>query len=818
MKTTIKPLIWSMMLAGLPYSVGSFAQSEEYFFDSALVNGHDVSRFNDGQQLPGSYLVSVAVNDSRKKMASYQIEFGYVGNTLTPYLKKEDLVLFNINPDALQLSYQPGEKYIDFSQGDLQFSFAFYGMSLVLYAPAKAIMNKPSELAHESQWDDGITAFILNYDAKAWHREVKFNAPSSQSYSLSLAPGLNLGSWRLRNSGIWQRGYNGESTYQNAYAYAESDIRSLKSKLLIGESSTGSDIFNSIPFRGIKLATSDSMIPFYERTFVPAVRGIASSVAQVEVRQNNYLIYSTEVPAGAFELTDIPALQGEDMAVTVTESNGTVQHFTVPYNTPAISLKAGRVKYEVTLGKYRPYSDTANDDFFGNATLIYGFNDFLTGYTGLQASNKYWSGALGMGFNLSRFGALSVDGVYSRSGYHNNEIGSALRIRYSKLINETNTSFNLASYQYASAGYSSFTDAMTPRRARYPSPWRKKHDSSVSLKQDLSRFGSLDLSFRATGYWDKKSESYANLNYSTSLLGRASLSLGWNRVLNADYRHQEDIFSAAIYVSLGNLIGAGTNSSLRYQILSERDRSISNSLTLNGIAYDNRLSWNISQGINNKNGDNNRTSLSAALIHPFGAINGMYNYSPTVTQFGGGINGSMVLHRGGLTLGQRIHGAAALLDVDNAADIAVTNRNGVKTDDNGFALVTALNTYRKNDIYIQQADLNSQTEIKQTVSSVIPTDNALVLASYKTVNGKKALFHITGSDGKPIPFGALVVTEHQHSAGIVGDAGDVFLSGLSDSGVLHIRWGNHDGQQCRLPYTLKEKNPIGLYISALACL
>ncbi|AOP42635.2 fimbrial biogenesis outer membrane usher protein [Edwardsiella piscicida] len=817
MKTKIKPLIGSMILAGLPYSASSLAQSETFFFDSALVNGHDVSRFNDGQQSPGTYLVSVAVNDSRKKITSYQIEFGYVDSTLTPNLKKEDLVLFNINPDALKLRYRPGEKYIDFRQGDLQFSFAFYGMSLVLYAPAKAIMNKPSELAHESQWDDGITAFILNYDAKAWHREVKFNAPSSESYSLSLAPGLNVGSWRLRNSGLWQRSYNGESTYQNAYTYAESDIRSLKSKLLIGESSSGSDIFNSIPFRGIKLATSDSMIPFYDRTFVPAVRGIASGVAQVEVRQNNYLIYSTEVPAGAFELTDIPALRGEDMEVTVTESNGTVQHFTVPYNTPAISLKAGRLKYEITLGKYRPYSDTENDDFFSNATLIYGFNDFLTGYTGLQASNKFWSGALGLGFNLYRFGALSIDGVSSRNGYHDNETGSALRIRYSKLINETNTSFNLASYRYASNGYSTFTDAMAPRRTRSPDPWRKKHDSSISLKQDLSRFGSLDLSLRATDYWDKKSESYANVNYSTSLFGRASLSLGWNRVLNADYRHQEDIFSAAIYVSLGSLIGAGTNSSLRYQILSERDRSISNSLSLNGIAYDNRLSWNISQGINSKNDDNKRTSLSAALTHPFGAINGMYNYSPSVTQFGGGINGSMVLHRGGITLGQRIYGAAALLDVDNAADIAVTNRSGVKTDDNGFALVTALNTYRKNDIYIKQADLNSQTEIKQTVSSVIPTDNALVLASYKAVSGKKALFHLSGSDGKPLPFGAVVATENQHSAGIVGDVGEVFLSGLSDSGVLHIRWGNHSGQQCRISYALKEKNSVGLYISALTC-
>ncbi|WCF12891.1 hypothetical protein N4G58_01605 [Edwardsiella piscicida] len=63
----------------------------------------------------------------------------------------------------------------------------------------------------------------------------------------------------------------------------------------------------------------------------------------------------------------------------------------------------------------------------------------------------------------------------------------------------------------------------------------------------------------------------------------------------------------------------------------------------------------------------------------------------------------------------------------------------------------------------------------------------------------------------------MVATENQHSAGIVGDVGEVVLSGLSDSGVLHIRWGNHSGQQCRISYALKEKNSVGLYISALTC-
>ncbi|HCX7722839.1 TPA: fimbria/pilus outer membrane usher protein, partial [Escherichia coli] len=87
------------------------------------------------------------------------------------------------------------------------------------------------------------------------------------------------------------------------------------------------------------------------------------------VRQNGYLIYSTEVPAGTFELTDVPAAQGEALDVTVREDNGAEQHFSVPYNTPAISLKEGRLKYELTGGTYRPYSRSAKDDSFGQATL-----------------------------------------------------------------------------------------------------------------------------------------------------------------------------------------------------------------------------------------------------------------------------------------------------------------------------------------------------------------------------------------------------------------------------------------------------------------
>lgn len=66
MQTRINPVIYFMLLAGFSYHKTLLARNIEYVFDSALVNNVDVTRFNDGQQLPGRYLVAVSVNDKRK--------------------------------------------------------------------------------------------------------------------------------------------------------------------------------------------------------------------------------------------------------------------------------------------------------------------------------------------------------------------------------------------------------------------------------------------------------------------------------------------------------------------------------------------------------------------------------------------------------------------------------------------------------------------------------------------------------------------------------------------------------------------------------
>ncbi|HFM4644204.1 TPA: FimD/PapC C-terminal domain-containing protein, partial [Escherichia coli] len=70
---------------------------------------------------------------------------------------------------------------------------------------------------------------------------------------------------------------------------------------------------------------------------------------------------------------------------------------------------------------------------------------------------------------------------------------------------------------------------------------------------------------------------------------------------------------------------------------------------------------------------------------------------------------------------------------------------------------------------------------------------------------------------KNIPFGAMVYVDGNEQAGIIGDDGEVFLSGLKEKGILNVRWEGKQNQECLIPYRLNFKNSVGVYISTLKC-
>lgn len=83
----------------------------------------------------------------------------------------------------------------------------------------------------------------------------------------------------------------------------------------------------------------------------------------------------------------------------------------------------------------------------------------------------------------------------------------------------------------------------------------------------------------------------------------------------------------------------------------------------------------------------------------------------------------------------------------------------------------------------------------------MPTKGALVRASFDTRIGVRALLTVTRGN-QPVPFGAIVREIQSGVTSMVGDDGQIYLSGLPLSGELHIQWGDGPQSQCRARYNL----------------
>ncbi|MGS9149673.1 fimbria/pilus outer membrane usher protein, partial [Salmonella enterica subsp. enterica serovar Infantis] len=77
-------------------------------------------------------------------------------------------------------------------------------------------------------------------------------------------------------------------SWNSVYNYLQSDIIALKSQFTAGDSNTPSDVFDSVPFRGLQLTSDDQMQPNSQRGYAPTMRGLARSHAPGLGRHNGY--------------------------------------------------------------------------------------------------------------------------------------------------------------------------------------------------------------------------------------------------------------------------------------------------------------------------------------------------------------------------------------------------------------------------------------------------------------------------------------------------------------------------------------------------
>lgn len=789
----------------------------------------DLSQFENNEQLPGKYYVDIYVNTNL--IGTENIKFEKIDNgKLIPCLSISDLTKFGIKTSEYNGLEEKGNNCVNLSAiPNATSEFKFNSQRLYLSIPQIAMNKNPRGFVDLNNIDNGITALLLNYSySGSKNYDRKNNGSNTTSNYINLRPGINIGPWRLRNYTTWSNSDDKSSKWDTVYTYLSRSINQLKSQLVLGDGVSPSSVFDSVPFRGIQLGTDDDMYPESVRGYAPVVRGIARSNAQITIRQNGYTIYQTEVAAGPFEINDLyPTGSSGDLYVTIKESNGSEQHQIIPFASLPVLQREGYVSYSITGGEYRAYDKEIEKQKFGQLTLIYGLPYGATAYGGSQLSNNYQAYSIGVGQNLGALGAISIDVTQANSKLNNGDTsrGQSYRFRYNKNLNTIGTNIALAGYRYSTDGYYSLAEVFDEYRNGISAPEieRRRNRAEITINQNLGeQYGSLSIGYVRENYWnsDRKTQS-ATVGYNNSWQGISyGLNYTYNKNTNnysyrsSSYSKSSDDHQLALSVSVPFSVFDDTFY-YNFNTNSSSQSPSTGSVGLSASQLNNRLNWSIQQAFTNQD-QGSSGNLNASYKGKYGEMTGGSGYSKDNYNLYYGVNGSLVAHSGGVVLGQQLGETSAIVNIPEASDVAVLNQAGVETNSYGYALVPYITPYRKNTIDIDTSALPENTEMALTSQTVSPSRGALVKANFSANVGYRALIALTLENGELIPFGSQVIfKDNPQLNNIVGNDGEVYLSGLGEKGQFIVKYNN---KQCSANYNLLGvSHYLGLYKTTVVC-
>lgn len=776
----------------------------------------DLDYFKSGNVIPpGLYTVKLYLNDVYYD--TMELSFIDDQGTVKPCIDKDlleelDINILSLKDDALTNGCLDIEKLIP----DSGISFNLKNQSVNITIPQSSLNFKARGYIPPEHWDNGINAATINY---SFNGNNGFGEFSSNNYYLNLRGGLNLGAWRLRDYSTWSYSDTG-SSWNHINTYLQRDVVALKSRLLIGESFTNSDIFEPLNFRGISLESNDSMLPDSMRGFAPVVRGIAHGHAKVTVRQNSYVIYQTYVPAGPFEIRDLyPTSNSGDLQVTVEENDGSETKYTVPYSAVPILQREGNQKFSLSMGNTRGGYQQEQTRFLQTG-VVFGLPYDFTLYGGTQLSEKYNSYAFGVGKNLGDFGALSADITTSQSELPdgNRRHGYSTRFLYAKSLNTYGTNFQLLGYRYSTSGFYTLSETLNKRMSGYNEDkgdslpesyfdlrYKKKDSMQVNLSQQIGGFGSVFFTSNFQNYWDTADKSaLLQVGYSGNVR-----DISYNFIYSYNKGTQgvgnDKMVSLGVSVPL-KLFSSSTmdtnNTYLSYNVSNSQNYTHHNVGMSGTLLNDNTLNYNVQQGYsNNRVGASGGVSIGYQSRYGNGNIG--YNYQKESRQLDYNFSGGLLFHEGGLTLSQPINSNAVLVDVPDSPDIRIENSTGIYTDRNGYAVIPYATAYHKNRIALDTSSFNDRVDIEENVHFSVPTEGAITKVKFKPRIGNRVLFTLK-KNGRPLPFGAIANDKKHKLSGIVDEDGVLYLSGVPHKGKLDLVWGKDTGKSCVANYSIPE--------------
>jgi len=687
------------------------------------------------------------------------------------------------------------------ARGDLSTS------SLYINIPQAWVEYTSENWDPPSRWEDGVPGILFDYNMNLQSRKnYRAHSEDSDTASANGTTGFNFGAWRFRAD--WQsqyqrqrRGANGNhNQFKWSRYYAWRAIRGMRARLSVGEDYLNSDIFDGVRFTGAAIRSDDTMLPPNLRGYAPEVTGVAKTNARVVITQQDRVLYDTQVAAGPFRIQDLSEAVSGELKVRIEEQDGSVQEFVI--NTASIPYltRPGQVRYKLAAGRPTDWSHQSNGPFFTTGEFSWGINNGWSLYGGAIGSQDYQSLALGSGRDLMALGAISFDMTQTRArliqipSTRNEKTlsGRSYRVSYSKNFDQYDSQITFAGYRFSERNYMSMGEFLDARLNYGVRLGRSKELYTITMNKNVRDLGlTAAINYNHQSYWDQPDNDRYSLTLSRYFdlwdLHNFSLSLQGYR---SQYNNSTD---DGLYISLS--LPWSNKGTLSY------NASISEGDNTQNIGYYNRINDHDNYqlkvgrarngstlgGYYTHEGDIARTSANASYNeHQYRSLGLTAQGGMTLTTHGG------ALHRSTATGGTRL-----LLDTEGVPNVPVRGYGStIRTNYFGKAVLTDINNYYRNLARIDLNKLDDDVDAPNSVVQLSLTEGAIGYRQFDVIAGVKAMAIIKLINGSVPPFGSIVRNSRHQSTGLVGDDGNVYLSGMNSGETMTVEW---DGQiQCQI--------------------
>ncbi|WP_440515004.1 fimbria/pilus outer membrane usher protein [Serratia sarumanii] len=793
----------------------------EAYFDPSFLNLTDTStvdltRFNNGANvIPGEYIVDIYVNGNLEDKNTVK----FVSNadkSIDFLLKLDSIKKLNLNEGTLPKDFfshitSTGEfvnlkKELPIVNAD----FDSGQQRLDVTIPQIYLKDSPRGYVNSELWDAGVAAAFLNYTINGY--TYRSNGYDYNSAFGAFNAGVNLSGWYFRHDGNYNWNDKFGDDYSSVNTYIQRDIPSINSRIVFGQTSTKGRIFDTVPFSGASITHVEQMLPASQRGYAPDIRGVAKTNARVVVLQNDRIIYEKNVPPGPFQITDLfPTGYGGNLDVNIIEADGSKQIFQVPYASVSNLLRPGMDQFDIVVGKFNDKNISNKPNFF-EVSYQRGLTNSLTGYTGLQASQHYYSAKMGVAVSTA-VGAFSTDISHAKTTFSSygeeSQSGQSYNLNYSKYFKETSSNFRIAAYRYSTSGYMDYQTAMRSVNAvekgfSLNAINRLKNKFSVTLNQELPyELGQIYLSGFTQNYWDKNtSDIQYQFGYNNNYEG---LTYGINigKIRN-NWGDSETNVQLTVNVPL-EIFGNNKTSQLAASMNKRSNGSFGQQVNLSGVLGDhNEYSYGVS-AMNANQGQGGSIGLNGQYGTSFTRLSASYSKGNAYQNTSVGASGALLAYQGGLVMTPLIGNTFAIIEAPGALGAEVSGFSNITLDSRGHAALPYLTPYEMNDISINPKGMNYDVELQSTSQSVAPHEGAVVVLKYSTVNGYPLLIDAHKHDMLPIPFGAEVFDSKGNMVGNVGQSSQIHVRTHLKEDTLLIKWGESTSQQCKLHYHISNK-------------